>query len=62
MTPLNLKDLQLWIAMGRLQLEEGRPINMRDMMRSGLVSRIPHGVKLLAKVSGWGVCCCSRDF
>lgn len=39
MTPLNLKDLQLWIAMGRLQVEEGRPINMRDIMRSGLVSR-----------------------
>mmetsp|Transcript_7603 Transcript_7603/g.9472 ORF Transcript_7603/g.9472 Transcript_7603/m.9472 type:complete len:242 (-) Transcript_7603:279-1004(-) len=44
---VNLRDLQLWLDMGRLTPVEGEPLSMRDLVRSGLVSRVKHGVKLL---------------
>uniref|UniRef100_A0A7S2V348 Large ribosomal subunit protein uL15/eL18 domain-containing protein n=1 Tax=Fibrocapsa japonica TaxID=94617 RepID=A0A7S2V348_9STRA len=46
---LNLGRLQLWIDMGRLIPKPDQPITLRDIKESGLISRIKHGVKLLAK-------------
>jgi len=46
---VNLKDLQLYINMGRIKVEEDKPITMRHLVLSGLVSRIGDGVKLLGK-------------
>lgn len=40
-TVLNLKDLQLHIDMGRLQIpKDGSPITLRNLVRSGIVSRL----------------------
>jgi large subunit ribosomal protein L15 len=51
---VNVKDLQLWIDMGRLPVpEDGGPITMRDLLRSGVVSRIKGGgLKLLGEERG----------
>lgn len=48
MEPLNLQKLQLWIDQGRL--DASRPITVRELVASGVVSKgIKHGVKLLGK-------------
>jgi large subunit ribosomal protein L15 len=44
-TEVNVNDIQRFVDMGRLSKEA--TINMRDLMRCGLISRIKHGVKLL---------------
>ena len=45
---VNIKDVQLYLDMGRLVAPaDGSPITMRDLMRSGLVSRVRDGLKLL---------------
>lgn len=51
-TTVKLKDLQLYIDMGRIKVHEDRPINMRDLVLSGLVSsNLGDGVKLLGNGS-----------
>lgn len=46
---VNVKDVQLYLDMGRLKApEDGAPIVMRDLVRCGLVSRLRgDGIKLL---------------
>lgn len=47
MTPLNLSRVQRWIADGRL--DPSKPISIYDLKRSGCLSGVKDGVKLLAR-------------
>ena len=47
MTPLNLSRVQRWSSDGRL--DASKPISIYDLHRSGCVSGIKDGVKLLAR-------------
>mmetsp|Transcript_17090 Transcript_17090/g.20119 ORF Transcript_17090/g.20119 Transcript_17090/m.20119 type:complete len:245 (+) Transcript_17090:11-745(+) len=46
---INLRDVQLYIDMGRLTPQEGKPITMRDLVLCGIVTRVGDGVKLLGE-------------
>lgn len=46
--PVNLGQLQQWLDRGRI--DPRMPITMRTLWRSGLVTRVRHGIKLLAGV------------
>ncbi|KAF2147888.1 ribosomal protein L15 [Myriangium duriaei CBS 260.36] len=47
MTPLNLSRVQRWIADGRL--DASKPISILELLRSGCISGVKDGIKLLAK-------------
>ncbi|KAL8700291.1 MAG: hypothetical protein Q9224_001028 [Gallowayella concinna] len=49
MKPLNLEKVQSWVDQGRLNPSE--PITVRELAKSGCVSQVKDGVKLLAKGS-----------
>ena len=49
--PLNLNRLQYLIDSGRI--DASQPINMYTLQQGGAVSKITHGVKLLATVSSY---------
>lgn len=42
---VNLDKLQYWVDAGRLAA--GEPLTMRDLMMSGVVGKVKHGVKIL---------------
>jgi hypothetical protein len=48
---LNLNKIQQFIDMGRLKVKENEMLTMRDLLESGIISRVKEGVKILAKVS-----------
>ena len=45
--PLNVGDVELWLAMGRLEPAADQLLTLRDLADCGLVSRKTKGVKLL---------------
>ena len=49
MEALNLEKLQDWIEQGRI--DTARTITLKDIVDSGLITRIKHGVKLLGRGS-----------
>ena len=49
LTPLNLGDLAYHIEKGHV--DTSKPITMKDLVDSGVVSKINNGVKLLGKGS-----------
>lgn len=47
---VNLGKIQQFINTGRLVVEPNRFITIRDLLKSGVITHVRDGVKLLAKV------------